>query len=345
MLQSESGTDGHTITVGGTEEVQLSFVRPNAAHTDLEACPVGDIAGLTVRYCYVERVRHEDLNEQDFLNSAAIDIGAGAGTVDRQTAYTNQGTTPVDVTTNSSLDLEGAGLFWEIRDDLEAVLFRITEGSAGGTSTVAVAADVDTLDVDAVVNDFLNGISVDTGAAGTTINVGVTANQIDTTGALTVQAGGIMKVASTGAALRFTDTNEDATWSLDGIALSDASQEWIDFEAEFGEVSLLNAIVQASKAGGIRKVHATATGGTIAADTDISGPSNDNNIDTDLGDLSAGDFVDDYDIYYNGGYQRPGANAAANHDVYPGTSLANGQLRFEHKIKNGDEIAVFDRAA
>jgi len=124
--------------------------------------------------------------------------------------------------------------------------------------------------------------------------------------------------------------------------LSDAALDWTDFEAEFGEVSLMRAIVQAASAGGIRKVHATVTS-NVSANVNVSGPSDDNNLDADLGDLSSGSFIADYDIYYNGQYQRPGADASANHDVYPGTSLANGQLRFEHKLKNGDEIAVFDR--
>lgn len=344
LLQSENATDGHTINLTDSE-VQLSFVRPNAGFTDLEAVPVGDIAGSTIRYAYTERVAHDELNEQDFLSAAAVDIGAGAGTIDRQTAYNNQGATPVDVTTNSILDLEGPGLSWGVRDDLEAYLFRIIEGSAGGTSQVQVNADVDTFDVDAVANDFLNGISVDTGAAGTTLRFGVVANQIDSGGVLSIQSGGGADLSLAAALeLNLTDSyRAGSTWSLaDGIALASSSQEWSDFETQFGEVSLLNAIEQASKAGGLVKVWATCTV-AAAKDADVSGPSNDNNLDTDLGDLSAGSFLQDYEIYYNGRYQRPGADASANHDVYPGTALANGQLKFEHKVKVGDEIAVFKR--
>lgn len=344
LLQCETNTDGQTLTGTTPNRAQISFVRPNATFDDLEACPAADIQGKTINYSTRERVRLEDLNEYDFLRGAIVDVGAGAGTIDRQTAYNNQGVTPVDVVTNSILDLEGAGLEWQIRDDLEAILFRVIEGSAGGTSKVAVEDDVDEFDVDAVVSDFLNGIKVDTGAAGTTINIGVTANQIDSGGALTVAsaAATVLKLAA-GGALRFTDTNEPAGWSLDGIALSDAAAEWTDFEAEFGEVSILNAILQASKAGGIRKVHATCTT-KVNAGNDISGPSDDNNIDTDLGDISAGDFVQDYDFYVNGGYQRPHASAAT-HDIYPGTSRANGQVKLSYKLKVGDELAMFDRAA
>jgi hypothetical protein len=83
----------------------------------------------------------------------------------------------------------------------------------------------------------------------------------------------------------------------------------------------------------------------IAADVDVSGPSGDNNLDADLGDLSAGTFVDDYDIYLNGARQIIGANAAADVDVYPGSSLATGKLKFEKKLKPGDVVAVVDWVA
>ena len=41
---------------------------------------------------------------------------------------------------------------------------------------------------------------------------------------------------------------------------------------------------------------------------------------------------------------RSGANAAANNDVYPGTSLANGQLKFEFALTTNDVLTVMSRA-
>jgi len=128
--------------------------------------------------------------------------------------------------------------------------------------------------------------------------------------------------------------------------LAGSSQEWSDFETAFGEVSLLDAIVQAKNTTGRRRVVAIATA-DVAVDTDVSGPANDNNLDTNLGDLSAGTFATatgggDYDIFLNGALQVNGIDAAANKDVYPGTSLANGQLKFEKKLKTGDVITVID---
>jgi hypothetical protein len=127
-----------------------------------------------------------------------------------------------------------------------------------------------------------------------------------------------------------------STWAqTDGIKFSDTTAEWNTFESNYGEVSLLNAINQAFGGGGgitRRKVVAVVTA-DVTANTDVSGPANNNNLDANLGDLSAGSFDTGYDIFLNGVLLRNGANAAANHDVYPGTALASGQLRFEFALR------------
>jgi hypothetical protein len=139
------------------------------------------------------------------------------------------------------------------------------------------------------------------------------------------------------------DANQTgSTWGqTDGIKLSETTGEWDAFETAFGEVSLLNAITQAKSAVNRRKVVSICTT-AAAADVDVSGPSDDANLDTDLGDLSGGTFTTDYDIYLNGNIQVNGANAGANKDVYPGTALADGQLKFEKKVKVGNVITVID---
>jgi hypothetical protein len=345
LLQTETATDGHTMTTSTPTRAQISFVRPDSAHADLEVCPAVDIQGQTIRYCYAERIAFDDMTEQDFFASgAAIDIGAGSATVTRQAAYDNQGVTPVDLTTDATLDLEGAGLAWTIRDDLQANLFQVIEGSAGGTSEVRVHPDVDEFDCDAALNDFLQGVTVDSG--GTAITLGVTAGQIASGGALTVASGGASDLRLFGIAELFLDDGNQtgSTWAqTSGIKLSDTTAEWDAYETEFGEVSLLNAIVQAKNTSGRRRVFSVVTVDALA-DVNVSGPANDNNLDADLGDLSVGTFTSDYDFFLNGQYQRPGANAAANFDLYPGTSLASGQLKFEKKLKTGDTICVIDYA-
>lgn len=339
LLHAESGlSDGGTITDTTTTRVQVSFVRLNATGDDLEACPVADIESHSVGLVFTERKALEDLNEQDFLGGAVVDVPSGS-TVTRQVAYDNQGTTPVDLTTNATLDLEGAGLVWAIRDDLEAILFRIVEGSAGGTSAVNVAGDVDTFDVDAVVNDFANGASFDT--AGTPVDVGVNPGVVERAADLTLRATAAGEVL-------FDDGNRGASTYSTAIKLADTSTEWDDFETEFGEVSLLNAIVQASnKSPHIKKTTAVITA-TTSPDTDVGGVSGGTNLDAQIHDLSGGVFITDHDVYLNGRILRGGADASANFDYYPGTSLANGQLKFEFEVVaspgNPDVLTVISRA-
>lgn len=327
LLQGESGvTDGATITTTTTTRVQISFVRINAAGDDLEACPVADIENAVINYTTRERVGLDDLNEYDFLSGAIVDVPAGS-TVTRQVAYDNQGATPVDLTTNAILDLEGAGLEWQIRDDLEALLFRVIEGSAGGTSEVEIGADVDLFDVDAAVNVFAEGATLS--AVNTRpIEIGVTDGLLRSTA-------GDLEVRGTGELL-LNDGNliAEATWAGPGVKLSDTTTEVTDYETAFGgEVSLFNAIVQAYNSSSRTKGVAVVTT-NISANTNVTGAGGSPNIDAQLPDYSTVTFVSDVDVYVNGILQRNGANSLANHDVYPGTSAANGDLAFEYNLKS-----------
>jgi hypothetical protein len=336
LLQSESNTDGHTATTTTPNRLQLSFVVHNATNDDLELAAQGVMDGKTVDYSPVERYAFEDIPEHAWLSDTDF-IDAGAGAVTRQQAYNNQGVTPVDLGTNAILDLEAAGIYWEIRDDLEATLFRITEGSAGGTTEVAIESNVDTFRVDAVDNDFDQGVKVDTG--GTEIDIGVTAGHVETTGAnnLHLQAGGEMLL---------DDTNQTgSTWAqTDGIKLSETTAEWDNFETQFGEVSLLNAIYQAASSGARgTKTYANVTVTTVA-NNDVGGVAGGANLDAQLPDMSGGSFLTDYDVFLNGDLLRPGADAAANNDYYPGTSLLNGQLKFEFQVVINDVLCVIPYA-
>jgi len=327
LFQTESTTDGSTMTGTTPNRAQISFVTLNATGDGLQLVTAADMNGKTINYASVERKAMEDLNEQDFLRGAATDIGAGSATIDRQNAYDNQGITPVDVTTNAILDLESAGLQWIIRDDAEANLFRIVEGSAGSTSEVEIGSDVDLYDNDAADVDFDQGISVNTGQT-RPIDVGITDGVIETT------AGDFM--VKSAAELLFDDLNQTgSTWAQDGIKLSETTAEWDAFEAAFGgEVSLLNAIVQAHDEQVRTKVQATLTA-NVAANNDVNGPGTaHNNTDVDLApyDTVPTSFVADVDVYLNGELLRNAA-AAGSEDVYPGGTPADGDLAFTFALK------------
>jgi hypothetical protein len=347
LLQTEStATDGTAFDdTSGGDRAKISFVRPNAGFSDLEACPVADIAGSTINYNYVRRIEFASMPEDCGLaNTNFLDQSASVD-VTRSNAYSNQGATAVEAATNATLDLNSAGIFWEIRDLANATLFRITEGSTGGTTEVALEADVDTFRVDAIVNDFDNGASFDTGAAGTTINVGVTPNQIDSGGALAVVSGGASDLDLVAAALlTFTDQFQSGSGYTSDLVLSDASAEWDAYEAAFGEVSILSAIVQANTSSTTRSKTVAALTSNVSADTNVTGAGMTPNIDAQLGDYSTVTFTTDVDVFVNGVLMRNGADAMANHDVYPGDTPANGDLKFEFALKsspgNADQITM-----
>lgn len=319
LLQSENATDGHTIDINTPNRVQLSFVRQNATGDDFEAVPVGDIENRDINYTYRERIAFEDLNEVDFLKGALVDVPVGA-VVTRQASYDGQGSTPVDLTNNAILDLEGPGLIWQIRDDLEAGLLTITEGSTSGNTTLAIGQDVDVLDIDAILNNFANAIQVGTSAT-RPINIGVNDGVIETaTGDLFVKGA---------AELLFDDLNQTgSTWSQDGVKLSDTTSEWDAFEAAFGEVSIFNALVQASQSGSAGSVRRASLTADVAADANVTGAGGSPNIDTQLQDYSALTFSQEVDIYLNGLLLIPGDVDSATVDVYPGDSPSNGDLKF-----------------
>jgi hypothetical protein len=336
LLQGESGlTDGVTMTGATTTRVQISFVRVNATGDDLEAVPFADIENAVINYCSRERVRLEDLTEADFLKGAIVDTPGAATTVDRQDVYDNQGTTPVDVTTNSTLDIEGVGLFWKIRDNLEADIFTITDNTGTSATTVALGSAVDVFDSDALDNDFAAGAKIDTGSA-SPVHIGVTDGHVETSaGDLHLQAA---------AEMFLDDVNQvGSTWAqTDGVKLSETTAEWDAYEVAFGgEVSLLNAIVQAAAASTTRQVaRATVQNatGSHAAGLNITGNGATPELDAQLTDFSTMTFVDDVDIYLNGDLLWPAAGATK--DVYPGDTPANGDLKFTDRLFNGDVIQM-----
>lgn len=298
LLQFENAADGHTITSTAGSRAQISFVRINLAGDDLEAVPVADIENKKVNLSFNERKAIGDLNEQDFLSGSIVDLQSAA-VVTRQEAYDNQGATPVDLTTNATLDLEGPGLEFKVRDDLEADLFKIAEGSAGGNSSVSVEAAADSFSVAATTNNFTNYVDSNGVLIGGSVNTlsSPSANDL---------------VIDGGQELKFDDANRvGSTWASE-IKLSSSTAEWDAYETQFGgEASIMSAVTAAAQSGGrTAKVYADVTA-NVAADTDIGGAGGGTNLSVQLPDLSTGTFEDNHDLYLNGELMRPASSSSS----------------------------------
>lgn len=335
LLQYEStGADGGAFNdTSAGARAKLSFVILNAGLDDLVACPVGDIAGKTVNYSYVSRYNFDAILEDAYISPEAAFIDQSASVdVTRQNAYDNQGATPVELATDADLDLALTKV-WSLRDAANADLLQVIEGSGAGASEVKVAGDVDLLNVDAIVVDFAAGITARSGGT-RPVRVGVTDGIVESTaGDLGVKAF---------AELLLDDGNQaGSTWAQTaGIKLSDTTAEWDAFETAFGEVSLLSAITSAYNSSNEVKTFHNVTA-NVAEDTDVSLA--DANIDVAFPDMSAGSFLNDYDVFVNGDLMRPGADASANNDYYPTATLSPAELRFEFKLKTGDVICVIKK--
>lgn len=324
LIQAENGVVQGDAFNDTDKQVQISFFRI-ADDDTLEHVPGIDIGGKTIEYVYSKRVTLDTLPEDCYFPNVFFTDGAASVSVTLNNAIDNQGVTPATQDTNIFWDLTTGGVATEWRDALGATLLKILEGSGGGTSEIQVGGDVDVFNVDAVVNDFANGVSID--SSGTKIDIGVNAGTIETNGSddIRIKAGGEV----------FLDDGNQAgsSWAqTDGIKLSDTQTEWNNFETEFGEVSLLNAIIQAKNTGGlVRTITRAVVSSNIAANADAGGPGSAGNLDVDLNDYSALTFLTDQDLYLNGVLLRPGADATANNDYYPGSSGV--QLKFEFGLQ------------
>jgi hypothetical protein len=329
LLQAESGTvDGDTFN-DTTKQVQISFVIWNAEGNDLIACPVADIEGKAFNYSYMRRINLDAIPESAFISGIFTDMTASSDvTLDR--AIDNQGSSPATQGTNIRVQIADT-FSWDFEDSTGASDILSVKAASGADE---VEFNVDVFDVNNAADaDFLNGAIFDSG--GTPIRVGSTTGYIDTASAdLGIRAGG---------ELYLDDSNQvGSTWAQTaGIKLSDSTAEWDNFETKFGEVSLLNAIYQAANVAGSNRGTKTTANVTadVAANADVGGVGGGTNLDAQLPDLSVGTFAQ-HDVFVNGNLMQPGANSGTDNDYYPGTSLANGQLKFEGDLKIGDKITV-----
>jgi hypothetical protein len=340
LLQAESvAVDGDAFD-DTTKQGQISFVR-NDGSDDLEACPAADIQGKTIEYMYAKRVTLDTIPEDCSFPLAQFADQVASVDVTLDNAIDSQGTTVATQGTNIDIK-QAAGVEWAWQDQNDADILNITEGSGGSDTELAIGSVVDLYDNDAIDVDFASGIKA---ASGTTqINVGVTAGQIDSAGALKLlsASGGDLTIESVGDVI-FVDENYAGSTYDTPFNLSDASSEWDLFETNYGEVSLLNAINQSFSAAASFNKTCSTVNSTETQDTDIGGTSGGANLDDQIHDISGGSFLNDHDVFLNGDLLR-GAAVLNTHDYYPGTSLALGQLKFDFTVKANDELCVISRA-
>jgi len=322
-----AATDGSAFGDSGNDQGQLSFVRPNAAFNDLEACPVADIAGKVVVYAFSNRDSLNDMADVEFRGDLDAVDPSGI-TVSLDAAYDGGNFMTVD---GSDVDIRLADTkSWIFRKGSGgAVLVKILRTDAGTADQFLIDSAVDLFTVKAGANDFWEGITVDSN--GQDMNLGVTGGQIDSSGLAIVATATDVAVTAADDILLTTGRQDTP------IALDDSTVGAIGdlFSQSFASVAA--AIKYAGEHGGVDmslKLYTAA--GNFAKGDNIAAAIQDitaNPIDMNtIGGVTQ--------LVFLNGRLMVGGNGTTKNDIYAGTTPASGDLKvdFDKGIKTGDVI-------
>ncbi len=326
LIQAEFGT-GQGDTFNDTDKrVQISFVI-NDGTDALTACPLADIQNKTIEYMYPDRVNFEDLPEDTSFPFIRFTESGTINDLTLSQAMSNQGATAVTQSTDIQINVNDTQS-WRFKDSTgTSDIFRVRAEAAGDSVEITGALN-QTGDA-----DVTGSIIADSGTQ--SINIGVTTGQIDSAGSLTLASTGANNLSvSAGSSLIVSDGNKAGSTFTTDLVLSDNAQEFSDFEANFGEVSILNAINQAREASGVRDMVVYEVDSDIAADGNFS-PASHTTISGTTPDWTSDSLPDAY-IYVNGIRLIYGTTR----DYEAGTTPASGDMQFNFALNTDDTIIV-----
>lgn len=347
LLQVSSSVGDGDVFDDSTKRIQLSFVQANAARTGLVPASISDIQGRTIQYSYTRRVNLDAIPDDAYLDGIFVDVVADISStvasalaslsasvsldsaIDNQVGAATQTDRNIEIRMTSPFSWSfanstGARRFLEVNSAGEWVKFDINYFDVLNTNTA----------------QFLNQIR--TSVSGNWVQMG--AGQVQSSGTLLVNsATGSNLIISGGNALVMADGNKQFSTYTADFKLADSVADWNQYVTSFGQISLFDALQALSQSITGSKGQMKRTGVVTAKvnpDVNVTYPTN---LDAPLLDFSSypsASFVSGVNVYLNGQLQRGGMNGAANHDVYPGTSLASGDLKFEFKLEVGDVITM-----
>lgn len=144
-----------------------------------------------------------------------------------------------------------------------------------------------------------------------------------------------LRLKGSGAGLHMIDAYAEAGgWSdIDGIKLAAAAADWANFEAAYGEVSLLAAITQAGGGAGTLQKR-TVEVGAAGISTGAAVPLN-----LDLTALTVDEAQERVDIYVNGQLMSSGSEVSGNGDyALESPNDANTTVTFQFDLVNEDVV-------
>ena len=313
LLQAESTATNNTAPDDSTNQLQLTFVRPNATFDDLELVPAADVGGKEIIYSYPDREYMHLWSQSDFRRDMQlVDLSASAISVTLDSAYNG----------GSQVGVDNTNVEWRLTDDK---FFRVTDSDGSDKILeVAAAAAGDELSVNAPGGITLVG-DVDGSTYNATWNgveVGGAAGQVATaSGDLTLAgADDILFTTVRETALPIDDATAGAISALDGGPHASVAAA-IKYAIEHGKVTFGVSVLSSNYAR-----DANIPGG--AGGLNIASPHS-----IDMNTPSGVDTI----IIWNG-QVKLGGNGTTNNDVYAGTSPEDGDIKVDEPdgAKNGD---------
>lgn len=334
LLQAESVTvDGDTFN-DTNNQAQISFVVQNSSGDDLIAAAAGDIGGHTINYSYVSRTQLYLMNEQDFLTGTFADPQTAAANTLQQ-AYI--GGNQIDVLTAEGdliVNLSQDGTEFEIQRG-GANFMKFTRNDTTGD---VLQMDADTLDVNLTNDaDFNQGIKADTG--GTTINIGVTAGQIDASAlALVTSVGDLRLVGADDVIFRTVRQTTD-------LPLDDATAGAIS-ALPGGPYASVSAAIKSALQSADLDIFLQVLQNNYGQDVNVPGGGNGNaqdwspSLDLSARSIDMGTPASVDTVIFLNGRLLIGGNGTTNNDVYKGTTPGQGDLKYDFPkgVKSGDWV-------
>jgi len=331
LLQAENGVvQGDTFN-DTTKRVQISFVINSGTDT-LVACPVADIQGKTIEYVYSDRVNFEDLPEDSSFPFVTFGDIALSGDNTLSQVMQNQGATPVVSTSNTFIKISDGNEFTFQNSDASVDIFRVRHDTLAGAQINRVNCGA-YLTVESG-GAFQEGIEVDSNDQ--SIQIGVTAGQIDSAGSLSLLTTGAtsdVSIFSSGGIL-FNDKHITASTYTGNLSLATTTQEITDFVNNYGSVSLISAINTASNTGNSIILEILLT--SDVANTTSFDPNTQTNINSAAIPDWTTNTISTAVIYINGIRKIYGSA----YDFQVGTTAADGQISFSSNLYSGDVITI-----
>jgi hypothetical protein len=329
LLQvGSAATDGNSFATSGDDLGQISFVRANSTYDDLELTPVGDMDAEVIIYAYSVRNDLDSTSEDEFRGGIAQADPVQGVTVTLDNAYDGGNYITADA---SDIDFRLSDtVSFIVKKAGGNAMFTVIRTDAGTADEVIIGSDVDTFDVNASVNDFANGVTVDSGTQ--SINVGVTASGVIDSASAELRANsGNAKISAASGELQFVSSRQAS------LPLDDATAGAISALSGGPHASVSAAIAHAMTIGGADlELKLFTAGSNYARDANIPAATFD--LSTHSIDMNTISGVDTL-IFLNGDL-KVGGNVTTQNDVYVGDTAADGDLKFDlaKGIHSGDVI-------